>query len=354
MVNILYIYCIHTQISKFRALNSQNVIEKLRNAAIENNFIVKIILILKPDPSDLQPNIDELQKKVKQDTTCNELYNNYKQPFNIQMISNFEKQKETWKRIYNTQINDSDNAYFYIIEDDAYLLPDSCDNFKKLLDFIKNINCKWDMIFSCIPYKETNTFEIIDINNINIISSKESYFITQRCARRLYDSFDNYIYIIRIQLSQYLINNNGFNIFFTNKRITIDGSKIGAFPSLIHETNHLVYNSEYMQLYSYLLKDKNEINKDFVQISKIHKSVECIKNSDIELLYSKILLKIGNIENAKNTLLLALTYAKTNNALLNNRCEIINMLIDISGKTQNDLEKLINNTSKYTNCSLLE
>jgi hypothetical protein len=168
------------------------------------------------------------------------------------------------------------------------------------------------------------------------------------------DSFDNYIYIIRIQLSQYLINNNGFNIFFTNKRITIDGSKIGAFPSLIHETNHLVYNSEYMQLYSYLLKDKNEINKDFVQISKIHKSVECIKNSDIELLYSKILLKIGNIENAKNTLLLALTYAKTNNALLNNRCEIINMLIDISGKTQNDLEKLINNTSKYTNCSLLE
>jgi len=353
MVNILYIYCIHSQQFNIRALSSQDVIEKLRKTAINNNFIVKIIMILKPDPDDLQPTIEELQKKVKQDNTHSEIFTNYKKPFNIQMISNFEKHKETWKRIYNTIIDDSDNAFHYVIEDDVYLPQDACDNFSKLLNTLTTLTNKWDMIFSSIPYKETNDLELININIINIIPSKESYFITQRCARRLYDSFDNYIYIMRVQLSQFLINNYGFNVFFSSKRITIDGSKIGAFPSTIHETNHLIYNMEYMNLHSYLLKDENEIRKDIDTIYKIHKTVDQIKNSDIELLFSKILLKIGKLDEAKNRLLLAIMYAKSNKALLNNRCENINMLIDISGKTQDDLAELIKKPSKYSNYPLL-
>jgi len=206
------------------------------------------------------------------------------------------------------------------------------------------------MIFSSIPYNQNDSedIDLINISNISIIPSKESYFVTQRCARRLYDSFENFTYIIRVQLSQFLINNHGFSVFFTNKRITIDGSKIGAFPSSIHETNHLIYNLEYMNLHSYLLKDESEIIRDYANVIAIHKTVDSIKNSDIELLFAKILMKIGKIKEAKNRLLLAVSYAKSNKALINNRCEIINMLIDISGKTQDDLADLISKTSKYS------
>lgn len=355
----LYIYCIHTQHLTNRALRSHGVFIELSKAAKENGFDVTPILIIKNDPADLQNNMEKLQSMVKKDIVNDELFDSYNKNFNIQMISNFEKHKDAWKRIYSLDTNINDNVFHLVIEDDVFIVKESIEYFKKLLNIIKTNSFKWDMLFLGIPSPDNNddndNLDLINLNNssIKIIPSKESYFITQQTARRIYDTFNYYKYILRVQLSYlFFTNPTAYNIYYTNKRITIDGSKVGIFPSSIHETNHLVYNNEYMTLYSYFSKDTSDILQNIDDINDIYKKISVLKNIDFDILYSKILLKINKLDDAKNILLNSLNYYKSSQAIVNNRSELINMIIDISAKTQDDLDNLISLPSKFENLDL--
>lgn len=360
MIRKLYIYCIHTTSLSNRAIRSHGVINEFTKAAKEKGFEVYPILILKPDVDDLQPNLNDLQSKVKKELSGDSDFDDHISNFNIQMISNFQKHKEAWKRIYSQEENNDSESYYLVMEDDTFIINDSIKYFKNLLDIINTKSFKWNMIFLGVPmpsdYSNDNNFNLININdNIKILPSKEAYFITQRTARRIYDSLDYYTFILRVQLSYlFYTNKNEYNIYYTNKRITIDGSKVGVFPSSIHETNHLIYNNEYMNLYSYYFKEPDEILKNYQEIFKIYKQVESLNNLDINVLFSKILIKINKLSEAKIILNNTFLNAKESNALLNSRSDIINMIIDISSNTQDDLESLLKAKSKFSSIPLLD
>jgi GR25 family glycosyltransferase involved in LPS biosynthesis len=357
----LYIYCIHTKSLINRATKINSIVELFKNTTLthdnDNNFEVIINYILKPDVADLYPNIEKLQSKINKTPTNIQIFDNHlSENFNIQMISNIEKHREAWKSISNS--NDTSNSYHLIIEDDVFLIPTSMNNFKDLLSYIKKESTptpKWDMLFLGFPIKDNNDpFDIVKINNINdILPSKESYFISQNSAKLLYNHFDNYKFTLKTELS-YLMHTNKLNInsYYTNKRITVDGSKVGVFSSSIHETNPLIYNNEYMGLYSFFIKDKNEIIENFNNIENIFKITENLKNPDICLIYAKILIKIDKFKEAKDILLSSIEYSKQFQSILNNRSEIVNILIDISSKTQDDLDTIISNKSKFENYTM--
>lgn len=353
----LYIYIIHTQNLTNRALRSHGNYIKFAEAAKSLGFKIIPILILKHDPSDLQQNIEKLQENVKRENINDPDFDNHNKIFNIQMISNIEKHKEAWKRIYSTEENDQYNNYYLILEDDVFIVKDSIEYFIKLLNIIKTRSFKWDMIFLGIPYPDDTT-ENLDIlnyknNNIKILPSKEAYFITQRNARRLYDTFSIYKYILRVHLSYiFYTYPNDYNIYYTNKRITIDGSKVGIFPSSIHEINHLIYNNEYMALYNYYIKSSDNIQENFNNIKELYDKVIALKNTDFDVLYAKILIKINKLYDAKNVLLNGLNYYKSSQGIVNNRSELVNLLIDISGKTQDDIDNLLSLSSKFENIDL--
>ena len=228
-----------------------------------------------------------------------------------------------------------------------------------MLNMLKTKSFKWDMIFLGIPSSEekNDNFDLLNFNksSINIIPSKEGYFITQQTARRIYDSMDTYKYILRVQLSYlFYTNPSAYNIYYTNKRITIDGSKVGVFPSSIHELNHLIYNNEYMTLYSYFTKSNEEIINKINDITELYNKISVLKNTDFDVLYSKILVKINRNEEAKKVLLASIDNYKSSQGIINNRSELVNMIVDISGKTQDDLENLLKVKSKFENIALLE
>jgi GR25 family glycosyltransferase involved in LPS biosynthesis len=350
MTQKLKVYVIHTQSLSIRLQKLNTTLQLLKNLSEECGYQTDIQVIVGPDPHILQGQLETLQKKVSYDKTGDEDFDKQSQILSLEMISNTEKHLEAWKKI----VSDTDDLYL-VLEDDIVLLKESIDNIKELLNILKS-NKEWDLI----------TLGVADNNNLNlklklqdfrnntkIMPSKEAYFIKQNVAKRLLEDFNIYKFTFKIQLSYALFKNKDLKVVYPHKRTTIDGSKIGVFTSSIHSNNVLTFNSEYMQLYNFLNKPKDEIINNMTVIDNIYKSVKVLNSPDFTHIYGLIKIKVDKLDEGEEYLLEAVQLMKQSQGILNGRSDLANNLVELYSQLQNDALLSNNKSTKYSSTNVM-
>jgi hypothetical protein len=355
----LYLYVIHTQQLTQRALRLHATIQQLRTLAMGSGYRVKPYLILKPDVSHVNTNIQQTQAKVTYDPVGDSVFDNMRQIMSVEMISNIERHLDAWKRIYECDSTHPQDV-FMVIEDDMYLLNDAVTTFPQVIRALSAKSAAWDIVFTGISRMEENAsvpiqfIPIKDTLKTPIIPAKDSYFIKQQTAKRLLDMMDKYRFPMRVQMSYLLHKAPEIRAMHPNKRIALDGSKIGIFPSSVHPTNVLVFNKEYMDMFAYLAHDKERVTNDFEKIRGMYKAVEHMNNPDIKHLYGVLLFKAGHTNAAKDMLVDAVESMHHQHGVINSRSDLMSNLINIYQHMQSDLAELLQSTSTYDDPMLAE
>jgi hypothetical protein len=347
-MSTLFIYIIHSKKLTLRANKLQNVLRDIDVITKNIGFQVKTQFILQYEPEEITKNIEEYNKKISYDPIGDNDLDSHLRMLNVQMISNFEKHKDAWNRISQSPKN---NDIHLVIEDDIMLLPDCAPNFKDLLTTsIKNT--AWDLLIlgMSLPNASSNDQnDLIDIRKVlKILPSKEAYCITPSTAKLFYQKTDGLKFTMRIHLSHLIMTCDTLKVYFPKKRVFIDGSKLGICPSSIHPTNILFFNSEFVQMHSFIQKSNDEIKASFQQINKLYRAIENLNSPDAMHLYGLLMIKAGKTNEAKDLFVLAIEQLKKQQGLLNNQTELAINLIILYKDLQDDIKHIDTSNAKYS------
>ncbi len=145
----LNVYLIYTETLENRKSNINSSLEVIKNICNQNNINFKLNIVNTPNNDTIDKNVDEYNKRVdfSKFPDDNE-YNNYITSLNSYQISNYEKHREAFKHISDTNdINDINDIYM-IVEDDIIIGKAYIDNIKNLI--INLNNTKWDILFTSL------------------------------------------------------------------------------------------------------------------------------------------------------------------------------------------------------------
>jgi len=317
------------------------------------------------DPIEVEPQLANMKDRIGYEQCGDQDFDRLLEVLNIETLSNIFKHMDAWTQIVNGVYNPND--LFLVIEDDTLIMHDNIQQFRDLFDYVTNssYNSQWDILFPGLAQPNNTTskeIELIPVSSIfKIIPSKESYFINKQTAHTLIKVInENKIsYSLRITLSKYLfsqnnmINVNNIKAMVPNRRCIIDGSKLGFFPTTIHNSNMLLYNGEYMELFTIFTQSVDEIKKKMSHVKQIYNSTKHINSPDITQLFGVILMKIEEYDEAEDILKLAIDQTKQHQGILNNRCDICNNIVTLYEKLQSDIKSISRNESKYKNYDLV-
>ena len=316
------------------------------------------------DKEDIEANLKEYADRISYDKTNSAVYDGMIEQLSVEVISNIEKHKHCWK-IISQSLSANDNDLNLIMEDDAMILNDHLDNVKDMLTYMKDSNndSQWDLLFLGLTQRHDTSgdFTIAPTSSIyeHVICSKEAYFINRSTAKRMYDSWctNKVTHSLRIQLSKYLENNKDIKAMFTNRRVTIDGSKLGFFPTSIHRGNFLSFNSEFnalVKLYHGIVmaldtKNKEESMKLFQEAKKIYKVTQSqpTLSSDFSNVYGMILAKLEKYDEAEEIFARGLKDLEEQQGLINGNTEILVNAVNNYRFLQTDVAGLFAKKSKY-------
>lgn len=342
----LNLFIIHSKHLTIRKTRFQNTLRAIDDVAKKNNFTVKTQFILQNEADEIQSKIEEFNKKVSYDPINDEEFDKQRYMLSVQIISNIEKHKEVWKRI-----KDLPNSELHLVlEDDALLFPECIPNLDEF--FTVYNNSSWDFVTLGLSINNnvvnTNDYLINFRSYFKILPSKEAYCIKPKTAELFLEQSEKLKFTLRLHISYLIKTNPDLKVVFPAKRIFIDGSKIGIFPSSIHPTNILIFNNEFIQMHQYLHKSPEEIKKNFNNIQKLYRVVENLHSPDILHLYGILLKKIGKLDEAEEIFSEGIQELKKQQGFLNNQSEIVNNLVDLYKYKQNDIDTIDIKNAKYS------
>ena len=352
---ILYLYIIN---ARHLSLRREKIKEVVKQIAQLYKYRVIPKFISTNDPVDLEPKLGEMKDKIGYDACGDADYDRLLEVLNIETLSNMFKHFDVWAQISHNVSNPND--LHLVIEDDTIIMEQNVQPFRELLEYVSKTenNIHWDLLFPGLA-QPTNTNTPIILTHVastfKIIPSKETYFMNKQAAQSLlqYYSTNKISHSLRIQLSKYIFMNKekigGIKAMIPNRRCTIDGSKLGFSPTTIHNNNILLYNGEYMELFTIFTKSVDEIKPLLPRVKQIYNSTKHISSADLTHMYGIILMKLENYEEAEDILQHALEQTRNSQGLLNNRCDICNNLVNLYEKLQTDVKILSKLPSKYSN-----
>lgn len=315
------------------------------------------------DPIDIEPLLANMKDRIVYEQCGDPDYDRLLDVLNIETLSNIFKHMDVWGQITNGVFNNND--LFLVIEDDTVIMESNIQQFRELFEYLTNNSnsSQWDLLFPGLAQPNNSIgmpIELTPVTSIfKVIPSKESYFINKSTAAHLLQvSNETKIsYGLRIQLSKYLFTNksmiNGIKAMIPNRRCTIDGSKLGFFPTTLHNNNILLYNGEYMELFNIFVQSPHEIKEKFSRAKQIYNSTKHIASPDITHIYAVLLMKMENYDEAEDVLKLALDQTRQAQGILNNRCDICNNIVNLYEKLQTDIKTISKNPSKYSNYDII-
>lgn len=349
---LFHIFVIHTQKLTLRQARLHGTIQTIRTTAQAAGYEVKVTMILKPDPDYFdEKTIPLMEKRIKYepvgieefDKIINTATNSH--VLSIEELSNYEKHREAWRRITETSA-DPDSIYM-VIEDDIFMIPEEHDVLREVINDIDHTSYDF-LTFSVADQSVRKSDQITTLNFRNIgkiLPSKESYFISRRAARVLYDQSETIRFTMRTMMSYILCKNHSLNVMYPSKRIFIDGSKLGIHPSTTHGGNVLIYNQEFMELWQFISHAKPPLR----EIREIYKRVAHVRNPDIMHIYGVLLYRAGELHEAQDVFVEAVKLMQEQQGLLSFRSELLNNAINIHEQAQWDLPAIIEKPSKYKN-----
>lgn len=342
----LNIYLVTSKHLISRKKNISTNIDYLKKMAEELSLTVKIFMINDFEYKDIENSISDYNKRINYDVNNNDNdFKIYDKKLNIHQLSNIEKHRCAYNKIKNNK----EDELNLIIEDDILLSSDYNKNLILLFNNIKNFD-KWDIIFTCLSNNNENEpFNILNSRDyFKILISKSSYFIIPTMASKLYEHLNILNYQLKISISKFIFENKDINSYILNKHTFLEGSKIGLYLSSTNTNNFLYQNSDYINLSSYINKDKIS-NDDIIIVEKIYKNNQLnINNADFLHSMGLIYFKKNDYKNAKKYLIEAVNNIKKNEGLIANYSEVLNNCINMHQYDQPDIEECFSKQSKYS------
>ena len=315
------------------------------------------------DRGDVLPRMADYAKRFSYEKK-GDAYDNHLENISAEIISNMEKHRNAWQIIAGIQDPDAINL---VLEDDALVGQDCVDNLKDLLSLLSTCchSSSFDMLFlGLTPPKETTVFELVSAHDhdapMDVLVSKEAYFVNSATARKLAEEWtDNKLtHSLRIQLSKYLKSKaKEIKTMYTNRRVTIDGSKLGLFPTTLHTNNVLVFNGKFMlflNIYMEIDKCDDEKRDGLFQYAKAtYREVEKNRTNqfgyaDITHMYGLIMYKMKQYEYAEEMFLEAVKVTVEQQGLVSNNTDLLNNSLNVYQHVQKDVNDIFMRlASKY-------
>lgn len=348
----LHIFVIHTQQLKVRALHIHGVVQNVRLAALAENYDVNIRLILSPDASQLENRLQEVQNEINYDPVNDPQYDQMRLLLSIEMLSNTKKHQRAWQQISQMKDVHPDDL-FLVLEDDAFVLPESIGNFRALLQNIRK--SPWDVIVLGLTTNETSS-KAVALRELSAVSQilpcKESYLITPAIAKRCLEQWTKHKFIMRVQWSYWFSQNPNVKVCIPSKRIFLDASKMGSMPSSIHGNNALVFNREYVELMKLASLTDEEVKTKLKEAERLFASITHLNSPDVLSIFGSILMKCGRYADAKKLYLQAIDILKMHNCIVRSNSDLYQQLVNLHEKLQTDVDSIKKNPSRYEDPTL--
>lgn len=350
----LYVYQIHSSALTSRRANVDNLAHMLKTVCEKQGYQCILRVVSEKDPLDVQANIADYEKMVDyaklneiNENEVNKALNALIHTMNLNEISNFMKHKEVWNDIVLNRYNAGPEDLFLVLEDDAFFIQSNINDFAQVLTDKRFT--EWDMLFLGLNNQaeaENAPFQMYPIAE-HILPSKESYFIRKGVALSLLTSCMKLKFNLKNHLSYWKSQTN-YKIMTVNKRITIDGSKLGIVPSSLHENNILIYNREYMSMLQHM-KSRPSAEWNLADIRQWYASIDNLKSPDAMHLMGVILCNSTppQYEEGHAILYNATTEMQLKQGLLLNTSDLMNNFINSCQYAQKDLQDYLAKPSKY-------
>jgi hypothetical protein len=326
----LQLYVIHTLRLKKRQVNLHTFIQTIRTAAEQCGLSPNVHMILKPDTEALHGQVEELSKRVDLTPVGIPEFDRTIVPLSLEHISNFDKQRQAWKLI--SESNDDDTVYM-VIEDDIFIMGSPEDQNRALAELftcVRESHSAYDFLTLCLadqsPTTDMRLLNVKDLT-VHVLPSKEAYFIKPNTARLLYSETEKMKFGARIHMSYVLLHtSHQLRVLYPSKRVFVEGSKLGVYTSTVQDSNVLIYNQEFMELWKYMSMETIPVK----EIRDIYKKVQHLRNPDIMHMFVEAVEAMREAE-----------------GLLTGRSELLNNAINIHEHAQWDMPSITGNPSKY-------
>jgi GR25 family glycosyltransferase involved in LPS biosynthesis len=261
------------------------------------------------------------------------------------LISNSLKHFEALSLIAKESSIDDVNIVF---EDD--IMIDS--NFKDKLEYfiLNKVYTDYDCIFLCLPStaapstaapsNENDSVKpvghlvvdkITDSNN-KVVPSCDSYFVSKKGAEKMASGYMPIRFQHNIQMS-FIFDKLKLNVGRCVPNISIDGSKIGEYPSTLSPNNILLYNVLFKTIYKTLEKEVIT-HEEIAQINKLFLENPLKDKADFLFLQGLFYLRFKEYSSCKEYFDRAIKMYEENFAPLNHQSAIIQNYIELSKHIQ--------------------
>mgnify|MGYP006889513413 CR=1 FL=1 len=195
------------------------------------------------DRAFLEANI----KLERHDDPRLEQYNKYLRNLHIRSVSNNIKHRAALERIAGSQ--DADVKHL-VLEDDVIAGQDWVARLEKTM-----ADAPGDAAIIALGVPSSNQSPFQELGDVyEVLPCCDSYFVTPAAARALHAAYLPYRYATNIQLT-YLAKTLKLPTYLVHPNVFLDGSKYGAFISVLNPGNQLILNGTYMTARRQLLDE---------------------------------------------------------------------------------------------------
>lgn len=342
-VRRLNIFFVHAQWLKDRerTINEfQRLTSKYQFKGIKS---IKIRVITDYDPNDI--NSDIIAKTVsynpikdEEDVPENEklsFYNNFLKNIHVFQLSNTLKHYKVLEEISKESNDDDINL---VLEDDTIYEDKVCMMLEKL---INDLPTSYDLMFLGFPSNiDQSKRHLVKFQNVHEVFPRvlpycDSYIVSKSTATKLYENYLPIRFVNNVQLSM-VMEKLKLSGLIAIPNIFMDGSKIGAFLSLLTPNNLLLFNGEYMRVKAAISNDN--ISKDEKNlVEKIFKESQLNNHPDFLYLKALFLAKNSKQKEAEKIYETALKIYQMNNCIINHESQFLKDYLRLYRDLQTDI-----------------
>lgn len=361
----LHIYVIHTLSLKGRIKRLTNSLNEFSTVAATGfGYELCPQTITLPSTAEIEATAATFQSRAKLEPVGDADYDRHLTALSAAVLSNFEKHREVWRRIVAAAAAAAAAAapgdLYAVFEDDMATFPGTAANLAELFGAMAAAPAAGgpgaapDAVFlgmSDPATPPTAPFAFVSAHAVKVLPCKEAYILRNPAvAKMLLEETEEIRFPARIQMSRALHQHRDrFQIAYPNKRITIEGSKVGYYTSSLHPNNLLVLNAEYMRLFEMMQAG----NYNLKEIREVYKPVAQMRIPDLMHLMGVILFKAGAISEAETMMSDAVSELVAQDGVVNARSDALNNAINVYEHLQSEAEKYLALPSKYKKDSAL-
>jgi GR25 family glycosyltransferase involved in LPS biosynthesis len=327
----LNVYFIHPAGLKDREqtiMNFQKQVQKYQFKAVKK-VQVKVITEFDPNaiPGDFiqravnySPIKEQDDLKVETPTQSPTFYNQFIKNMHLFQLSSALKHYKALEYIANSE----PDTLSIVLEDDVVYEEKLCLMLDKLFN---NLPSSYDMIFLGLPgsteIKDRNSIQYQGTNEVfRVLPYNDSYMITPKAAKTLYDAFLPIKFVMNIHLS-YLLETLGLKTVIALPALFIEGSKLGMFISTLNPNNHLVFNQDFMRIKGVVERDTPITPEEEKQTDELISKSAVQNHPDFQYIVCRYYVKQKKFKAAEELYEKALQVYLANNCIVNHESQFL-------------------------------